>query len=414
MDTFTTIWNRLLARAPDIMPGLAQQFVSDSFNQLVERRDWSWRQKHSAFYPSIYYNTGTVAVTPGSAVVTGTGTVFTPQMTGLQITIGGTPAIYGTYTVTYIGPTSLMLDQPWIGPALTTSGFQIFQCYFTVPPDFQSFYTLTNPTTNQRLWHNCTQAQFDSCDPQRTNFGPSFGAAFYDYTQNFSGTVAATQQAHGSGPVPVSTTTYGYSFPANSVYSVEITTGGVPGGALDFKWKQDGGAYTTGVAVPDTGAIDLSNGVQIYFPTATYVAGDVFVIVATAQGTAAQLRYELWPRPVNSPYLYNYLYMVKLPDLSDAQPQLPSFVARRGDVVLEMSLQKAASWPGTSSSRNGYYDLNLAQQHRVSGETMIYELEKKDDETAMKDLVYQSMDWAPAPWMDGSYLQSHAWPVAAW
>lgn len=415
MDTFTTLWNRLLARAPDILPALAQQFISDSFKQLVERRDWSWRQKYGAFYPSLYYNTGLVTTTPGLPFLTGIGSTWTTSMIGGQIQVGGTPSIYGTYTIqNVLGPTSIQLDRPWVGPALTAVGYQIFQCYFTVPADFQSFYSLINPTSNYRLWHNCSQAQFDLCDPQRANVGQAFGAAFYDYTTNYSGTVGPAVQVHGSGPSPVSTTSYGYSYPSGSVYAITITTGGVPGGALVFEWNQDGGTLTTNVTVPDSTAIDLNNGVQVYFPAATYVVNDIFVITATPGGSSGLPRYELWPRPINTPYLYSFLYMAKLPDLSDAQPQLPDFIARRGDVLLEMGLAKAAEWPGTTSSRNAFYDLNSAAMHSQRSEKMIYELDKKDDETAIKDLVYTSLDFAPAPWMDGNYLVSHAWPYQSW
>jgi hypothetical protein len=41
---------------------------------------------------------------------------------------------------------------------------------------------------------------------------------------------------------------------------------------------------------------------------------------------------------------------------------------------------------------------------------MIYELEVNDDDLAIKDLQFQQLPFAPAPWMDGRYLQSHAWP----
>lgn len=369
--------------------------------------------RSSAFYPSVFYNTGTVSVTPGSNIVTGSGTVFAANFTNCQWRPGAPPANYPTYTIlAVLSSTSLLLDKPWVGPALSGQSYQIFQCYFSVPADFQYFYSLVNPTANFRLWTNITQAHLDLCDPQRSSSGLSYGAAFLDYTQNFQGTVGPVLQVVGSGPDPVSTTTLGYSFPSDSVFGVRISTGGAVG-TCEFIWNQDGGTYLSATVVTDSDTVfDLAGGVQVYFPAGTYVVGDTFVIACKADSISGVPRYELWPRAINTPYVYPYIYAAKLPDLSDAAPQLPPFIARRGDVLLEMALEKLALWPGTETRANPYASAVNARTHHIQAETMIYELEKKDDDTATKDIVYQNLGYAPAPWMDGAYLQNHAWPYA--
>ena len=410
MDTFTTLWNRLQLRSPAIGPALAQDFVRDAFNQLAERREWSWLQRSSAFFPPTFTLTGTVSVVGDSVYVTGVATTFTALAIGAQIRIGGLGgSSYPTYTIAQIpSDTLLVMDKPWAGPSLSTQQYQVFQCYYPVPADFNYFYSIVNTTSNYRLWHNLTQAELDLADPQRIQVGITFAAAFYDYTTNYNGSISPTLQVSGTGPAPVSTTSQGFSFPADSVYTVEITTGGVPSGALVFEWKQDSNPYNTGVAIADNNPIDLSNGIQVYFPQDTYVLGDVFIIQAFAATTSGVPRYELWPRPINTPYVYPYLYIAKLPDLSDTRPQLPDLIARRGDVLLEMALANCARFPGTDTAANPYFNLNVAVQHEARAERMIYELEKKDDDLASKDLRYQSMPFYPAPWMDGSWLQSHA------
>ena len=396
-----------MLRAPALGASLSQDIIRDCYNQFVERRQWSWLQKHSAFYPPSITVTGTVSLTSGSNTVTGSGTNFADTMIGKQFRVGSPAVNYPTYTILqYISATSVILDAPWTGPDISGQVFQVFQCYFPVPQDFKSFYSLVNLTNNYRLWTNLTQAELDMADPQRVQIGITYAAAFYDYTQNYNGIISPTLQVRGTGTSPVSGTSTGYLFPANSIYTVEITTGGDSGAAV-FKWKQDAGSYTTGVTT-DTNAIELSNGVAVYFPSGLYVVGDVFVIQCTALAVPAVPRYEFWPRPINTPYVYSYLYTTKNPPLTDADPQLPAMIANRGDVILEMALTQAAQFPGTDTMRNPYYNLTLAAQHGQKAESLIYEMEKKDDEVGIKDLTYQQYLAYPCPFLDGSFLQSHA------
>ncbi len=407
IDTFTTLWNRLLLRAPAVGPGLAQDLVRDSFQQLAERRTWSWRRGSSAFFPHIFYDAGTANTVFNSPYITGNGTAWDVSWVGSQFRGGAIPSAFPTYTIlAVLSPASILLDKPWAGASTNALQYQIFQCYFPVPSDFQSFESLTNPTNSFQIWTNLTQADLDRMDPQRVTSGVVYAAAFYDYTADYQGDIQAVLQVRGSGPAPVSTTSQGYSFPNASTYVVEITTGGAVGSVV-FKWKQDGGAYTAGVAVPDSNPIDLSNGVQVYFPAGTYVAGDVFIINATTEPVPSVPRYELWPRPINAFYVLPYLYVKLLPELTDSQPQLPPFVAQRGDVVLEMALEKCAQYPGTPTTPNPYYNLALSDRHGKKAFELISELEKYDDNTGVQDISYQNLPFA-GPFLDGSWMQDHA------
>lgn len=408
IDTFTTIWNRLLLRAPAIGSLLAQDLVRDSFQQLAERRTWSWRRGTNSFYPHIFYNTGTANTTNNSAYVSGNGTVWDVSWVGAQFRGGAIPSAFPTYTIlAVLSPTLILLDNAWSGPTTAAFQYQIFQCYFPVPNDFQSFESVTNPTNSMQIWTNTTQYELDRMDPQRVTSGVVYAAVFYDYTANYQGDIQPILQVGGSGPSPISTTSQGYSFPTASTYSLQITTGGAVGAAV-FKWKQDDGSYTTGVAVPDSQPIDLSNGVQVYFPAGVYVVNDIFIINCTTEPVPSVPRYELWPRPINAFYVLPYLYIKLLPELTDSQPQLPPFVAQRGDVLLEMSLQKAATFPGTATTPNPYYNLGIADRHEAKANMLIYELEKYDDNTGSQDISYQNMPMGPSPWLDGNWLQSHA------
>lgn len=393
---------------------LAQDLIRDSFAQIAERREWSWLIKRFTLYPTTFPSAGSVSLSPNSLIVTGSGTAFTPNLVGVQFRSSGALSLFPTYTVAaYISPTSLLLSSPWIGPTQTAVGYTLFQCYFPVPADFNYWYSLTNLAANYRLWTNTTQAEIDQCDPQRSQYGISYAASFFDYTTNYLGVIAPALQVHGAGPSPISSTSYGYTYPANSVFVVEITTGGTPGGGLAFAWKQDAGSSAT-ITVLDNEAIDLSNGVQVYFPQAVYSQGDVWIIQCTAGTSAGPSvpRYELWPRPNASvitsptPYVYSGAYVSRPLVLSDDSPTLPPFI--RGDVILEKALKACAQFPGTESSPNPYYSVSMAQMHEASAERMIMELEIKDDDVATRDLKYENFPYSQVPWMDGSWQAVHA------
>lgn len=413
-DTFTTLWKRLQLRASSIDSNLIRDFIRDSFNEITEVREWTWTMGHGTLYTPNVTVAGTVDVLNYSPFVSGTGTSFDASMIGKQIRLGSaTNVAFPTYTIIDVpSPTTLVMDQAWVGPDLVNQQYQVFLCYFPVPEDFQYFVSLLNISCNYRLYTYVSEADFDRLDPQRTDTGTPYAAAFYDYQNQYQGKVNPIVQIIGTGQKPVSTTEGGYLYPQDSIYTLQIVTGGSIGTAT-FQWKQDGGTFQGPITTPDDGTYyGLNNGAGVYFPAGTYNAGDVFVFTAQAVASAGQKRFELWPRPINTGYVFPYIYRRVPPPLTDAQPQLPEPLARRGDVVLEKALAKCASWPGTDTMRNPYYDLQLARMHELKAAAMINELELKDDATASKNLMYSSLPYhTNAIVFDGNYLQRHDGPL---
>lgn len=411
MDDFNTLSNRLLSRCPAAGILLSQQFINDAWHQLQARREWSWRRKSGTFAPPNLYQTGTAStnVSVGSAtLITGSGTVWTPQMVGQQIRIGG--LLYPYYTIAqYLSPTSLLIDQPWAGPDVSGQTYQILQCFYPVPGDFNYFYTAVSIKDSYRLWTNVTENDLSMLDPQRTNQGQTYAVAFKDFTSNYGGSIGSCIQVNGTGPDPVSTTTYGYNYVANATYIVQVVSGGISGTAT-FQWMRAGQTSFQGVVVTSDVAQDMQDGVQIYWPdSAVYVAGDIFVINAQAQITTGVPRYELWPAPTFSGYLYPYIYIQKEYDLTVQQPQLPAFVANRGEILLEMALASCARFPGTDTDHpNIYFNLKLAEMHDGRVERMLNELERNDEEVGVSNITYEQYPLYPSPWSTGSWQQSHS------
>jgi hypothetical protein len=411
VDDFITLSNRLLSRCPAVGIQLAQQLINDSWHVFQSRREWSFRRRSNAFAPPDLYQTGTAStnVSTGSpTLITGIGTTWTPFMVGRQIRLGG--LLYPYYDIVgYLSPTQLLIGQPWAGGDVVAQPYQILQCFYPVPSDFNYFYVLTSIKDSYRLWTNVTESELGILDPQRTNQGQTFVAALRDYTPNFGGTIGFVLPVAATGAAPVSTTTFGFSYVSSATYIIQVTSTGISGVAT-FQWMRSGqSAFVTGVTTADT-AQDLQDGVQVYWPDGqTYNNGDLFVINCQSQITAGVPRYELWPAPTYSKYLYPYIYIAKELDLTAQQPQLPPFVANRGEVLLEMAMGACARYPGPDLDHpNPYFNLALAQMHDARAEAWMNDMERNDEEVGLTNMSYESYPMSPSPWQTGSWQQSHA------
>ena len=411
MDDFNTLSNRLLNRCPDVGLSLSQQLVNDAWRTLQAKQEWSWRRSSGIFSPPTLYNIGYVSTNSGigqPTLLTGVGTAWTPGMIGQQIRIGG--LMFPFYDITgYLSPTQLLMGQPWAGPDAVNQAYSLQQCYYPVPQDFGYFYAIVSLKDGYRLWTNVTESDLAMLDPQRTSFGQTYAAAFRDFTPIYSGVISPCIPLGTYAGSPVSTTTLGYNYPVAATYLIQITGSGNTGAAT-YSWTRIG---TGGLSAPVTTqafAQDLSDNVQVYFPSGVYwTSGDMWVINAQPTLTSGVPRYELWPCPTYSTYLYPYQYIKKEYDLTVSQPQLPPFVANRGELLLEMALQKCAMFPGQDADhRNVYYDLKLALFHERIVNDMMVDFSRNDQEVGESNIDYQTYPMYPAPWMDGQWQQSHA------
>lgn len=418
MDNFNTLWNRLLNRAPNIGPVLAQQFINDSWHTLQAMEEWSWRRRSSTFAPPNQYITGlasTNVATGSPNLITGVGTVWTPSMIGQQIRIGG--LLYPFYTIVgWLSATSILIDQPWAGPDVTSQTYQILQCYFPVPSDFGYFYVAVSVKDAYRLYTDITEAELALLDPQRNQQGQTYAIAFKDFTSQFGGIIGPVIPVTSpSDPAPISTTSTGFTYVANASYIVQVVAGGISGTAT-FKWLRAGQTAFSPTQITSDQAQSLSDGVQIYWPDGvSYIANDLFVINCQSIVTASVPRYELWPAPTFSGYLYPFQYFAKEYDLTVDQPQLPPFVANRGEILLEMALQKCAEFPGADSANpNMYFNLQLATFHAAKVRDMLIEFRNNDQNVGVNALGYQNMSFGgpfAGPYgvfYDGGYQQRHA------
>jgi hypothetical protein len=293
---------------------------------------------------------------------------------------------------------------------VTAVSYTILQCYYPVPPDFGYFYAVTSIKDGYRLWTTATEADLALLDPQRTNFGQTYAVVFKDYSPQYGGLIGPIIPVSSpTDPAPVATTSVGYTYMANASYIIQVVGGGASGTAT-FQWMRAGNTSFQPVMITSQYAQDLTDGVQVYWPIGVnYVAGDLFVINCQSIASASVPRYELWPAPTYSAYLYPYIYIAKEMDLTVQSPMLPPFIANRGEVLLEMALEKCAEFPGADVDHvNIYHDLRQAQYHANKVRDMLIDLERNDEEVGVTNIDYQLYPMAPSPWMDGGWEQRHA------
>ncbi len=329
-------------------------------------------------------------------------------MVGRQIRPTGLLKPY--YTIqNFLGPTALLIDQPWSGPDVTNTPYQIVKAYYEVPPDFGYWYVIISLSGAYRLWTTASELDLAVFDPQRTNQTTPIAVVYRDFTTNFGGTIGPVIPVATAGASPTSTTTFGYSFIANASYVVQILSTGISGVAT-FQWMRAGQTAFTGPITSSDSPVDLQDGVQLVFPdSVTYNSGDLFVINCQSQITSGVPRYEIWPTPSYSVNILTYMYIQKEYDLTVAQPTLPPFVANRGEVLLEMALAAAARYPGPDLDHpNPYFSLQLANMHDERCERLLNDMERNDEEVGISNVTYQEMELIAAPWNTGSWMQRHS------
>ncbi len=404
-DSFSDCWGRVLLRAPNLGPKLAQDMVRNAFRKLAERRRWSWLIKQSQIIAPVGYNTGTVTVTLNSNIVTGSSTAWDNSIIGRQFRVGLNAPIYTVASVQ--STTQLTLDQVWGSSTASAQSYQIYQAWFTMPDDFWQFISVYDPSFQWQLILDVHQTDLNAIDAQRANMGNAYVVSFKAFSTSQVGLVSQPVQVLGSGNDPASGGTY--TGPANALFTVEITTGGAPGTAV-YRWKKDGGSYTSSVTTDSSGnPQELQDGVMITFPTGvSYTLADVWVISATALSNAGSPMYELWPHQTAA-HVYGLLYAALPTDISAIGSVIPRSIP--GDLLTQMSMAEVARYPGTDTQKNIYFNPGVAKMLDQQCDERLNVIELRDDEISVENLAYQfpSLLWGyPSVLGDSKWLQNHA------
>jgi hypothetical protein len=130
MATYGEIRMRLVKELPGVDRDLLDSWILDRYIEILDLLPWRRQSLSSNLTTRAAYETGTVALTAGSAAVTGTGTVWTAGMTGLDFAASGNG---GVYRFTHVSPTTGTLDRAWEGETETEATYALQQRVYEMP-----------------------------------------------------------------------------------------------------------------------------------------------------------------------------------------------------------------------------------------------------------------------------------------
>src|SRR3990172_7846920 len=170
-DTYLQLWNAVLLYAPNTPPALAQRFVRQTYQKILDMHYWSELYQDAELVVPAEYSTGTVAVTNGVATATLTGGAFT-GLEFRQLKVGNTPTYYTILSVSGVGDITATLDRVYQGASDTSSTFNVASYYLEFPTDLSVLDDIRDVNGSWRLRRPYHQPNYlDRVDPQRTSAG---------------------------------------------------------------------------------------------------------------------------------------------------------------------------------------------------------------------------------------------------
>lgn len=174
---------------PDAPVPLIQDWVNNHYREIVDRRNWAGLMVRGQMAVPNVYSQGTVNVTSGSAIVTGTGTTFTESMVGFQFRQGFSTGWYNIASVQ--STTQLTLDLPWANQTYQGTGYQILHSIVELGWNVKRVYEILNQRQGYRLFTGVPQAVLNHGDTWRVTtgwtfllspreFNPQTGAQFFE------------------------------------------------------------------------------------------------------------------------------------------------------------------------------------------------------------------------------------------
>lgn len=147
---------------------LVDSYIQNRYTEILDQLPWKRQEADSVIQAPDSYQTGTVALTRGSNVVTGTGTTWTAAMTGLMFRGANTEEYY---QFTYVGATSGTIDRGWEQPSGTLLAYRIDQAVYLLPADCRILRGITPLHDRTHGLKRVTPVELQSLAPQRRSYG---------------------------------------------------------------------------------------------------------------------------------------------------------------------------------------------------------------------------------------------------
>lgn len=125
-------------------------------DRLRARGNWSFWEKEGNIAFVDEYGTGTIAVSDGTALVTGTGVTWTSTMEGRQIRIGN-----GQYNISSLAGSTFTLDTNFVGTSTSGIGYSVYQSRFALGSDVERIIGMWN-VEDQRKYQVTAPARLNT------------------------------------------------------------------------------------------------------------------------------------------------------------------------------------------------------------------------------------------------------------
>lgn len=158
---------------PGVDLALIDQWMVAGYHRILDHRKWKGLEVDTVLNTVAVYQAGTIAVTGGSAAVTGTGTTWTAAMTSRKIRVTGRSE---WYTFTRTANTTGTLDRAYEGDDAAAAEYKIFQNIYALPSAAKLIELLDNPRLGKPMLSK-TQGELSDISAGRIAVGePQFYA----------------------------------------------------------------------------------------------------------------------------------------------------------------------------------------------------------------------------------------------
>lgn len=175
--SFRELVGQLLQHNPDLGPQMAKSFINQSYRRILDSRNYYGTLVKGQVNVPNSYTTGTVLVTNGSKIITGTGMIWDASMVGYQFRVGFSTPIYSIVQV--ISPTQIELDLPWGAQTQTGTSYQIFNNLVSFGTNIKRLLAVVNQRQGYRMKLNMPQEVLNIYDTWRTTTGWTYMVANY-------------------------------------------------------------------------------------------------------------------------------------------------------------------------------------------------------------------------------------------
>lgn len=167
---------------PGLSLDLLDGWIAAVYTEILDKIPWKRAEGQSIFQCPPSYAVGTITATQGSNVITGAGTAWTQQMSGLMIRVACQTEYYG---FTYVSATSGTLDRPYEQLGAAALSYRIDQNIFSLPTACRIVRQVVPLHDRTKPLRMATPGELNRIAASRNDYGtPIWAAPTWDSNTN--------------------------------------------------------------------------------------------------------------------------------------------------------------------------------------------------------------------------------------